>query len=88
MIAKLAIKYPELNRDKTKQAASAFRAFFDRDPPEEVFLLSTLTPGDFAVVRRKAEILGRMGEPKRLAVLLREECDAKPEHGRPIGFLR
>ena len=71
-----------------KQTASAFRAFFDQDPPEEVFLLSTLTPGDFAVVRRKAQILGRMGEPKRLAVLLREECDAKPEHRRPIGFLR
>ena len=81
-IFKISLDY--LSRE---QAASAFRSFFDRDPPGEVFRLSTLTPGDFAVVRRKAEILGCLGEPNRLAALLHEECDAKPEHRRPIGFL-
>ena len=81
-IFKISLDY--LSRE---QAAAAFRSFFDRDPPGEVFRLSTLTPGDFAVVRRKAEILGCLGEPNRLAALLHEECDAKPEHRRPIGFL-
>ncbi len=81
-IFKISLDY--LSRE---QVSSAFRSFFDRDLPEEVFLLSTLTPGDFAVVRRKAEILGCLGEPNRLAAFLHEECDAKPEHRRPIGFL-
>ena len=44
------------------------------------------TPGDFAVVHRKAEILGNLEEPEALAAILRAECEAKPDRPRPIGF--
>ena len=69
-----------------RQVRLAFRAFFDLDATDDVRQLSNLTPGDFEVVRRKADILGCLRDPKALARLLREECDAKPERRRPIGF--
>ncbi len=68
------------------QAVSAFRGYFDLDPPAEVSQLATLTPGDFAVVRRKAEVLRCLDDPSLLAGMLHEECEAKPERRRPIGF--
>ena len=45
-----------------------------------------LTPGDFAVVRRKAEILGLLDKPEELARMLGEECDAKPGCPQLVGF--
>ena len=69
-----------------EQAEAAFRTFFSLDAPPELAELANLTPGDFATVRRKAEILGYLAEPDTLAAMLREECEAKPEHRRPIGF--
>ena len=48
--------------------------------------LAALTPGDFAVVRKQAEVLDCLGEPEALAAMLRAECDAKPDCPRPIGF--
>ena len=45
-----------------------------------------LTPGDFAVVRRKAEILGRLENARSLVVMLQEECDAKPVRSGTAGF--
>jgi len=68
------------------QAEAAFRVFFELDAPPEVRALSGLTPGDFAVVRRRGEILGKLGDAKSLAAMLREECDAKPDRQRRIGF--
>lgn len=56
------------------------------EPPAEVAGLATLTPGDFFVVRRKAEILGCLGEPGTLVEMLYEECKSKPEHRRKVGF--
>ena len=69
-----------------KQAEAAFRGYFDLAPPASLADLATLTPGDFAVVRNKAEILGRLQEPEALAAMLRAECDAKPERPQVIGF--
>ena len=69
-----------------EQAEAAFRGYFALTPPAELTALGTLTPGDFAVVRRKAEILGCLGEPAELLSMLREECKAKPDQPRPIGF--
>ena len=69
------------------QAMAAFRAFFELEPPPEVWALSGVTPGDFAVVKRRAEILGKLGEAKSLAAMLREECDAKPDRPKRIGFV-
>ncbi len=66
----------------------AFRASFGLAPPEDIAYLTSLTPGDFAVVRRKAGLLGHLAEPDALAAMLRAECEAKPDRPRAIGFLR
>ena len=68
------------------QAEAAFQGWFALTPPAGLAALAALTPGDFAVVRRKAEILDRLHEPEALAEMLREECDAKPDRPRAIGF--
>ena len=68
------------------QAMAAFRTFFGLEPPEEVRSLSALTPGDFAVARRRAEVLDKLDDAKLIAAMLREECDAKPGQSSRIGF--
>ena len=70
-----------------EQVAGAFRTFFDLDAPPAIADLAHLTPGDFATVRRKADILGCLAEPDTLAAMLQGECAAKPGHRRPIGFM-
>ena len=71
-----------------EQAGVAFRGYYGLEPPPEVAALGTLTPGDFAVVRRKAEVLDCLSEPTALAAMLRTECDAKPDCPQKIGFQR
>ena len=68
------------------QAEAAFWRYFALTPPAQVAALTALTPGDFAVVHRKAGILDRLTEPETLAAMLRDECDAKPDRPRAIGF--
>lgn len=68
------------------QSQAAFHTYFALQAPPEIGDLTTLTPGDFAVVRRKAEILGHLQDAKALAELLCAECEAKPNHARKIGF--
>ena len=68
------------------QVEEAFRIYFALPPPAGLADLAALTPGDFAVVHRKARLLGELGEPEALAAMLRAECDAKPDRPRPIGF--
>ena len=70
----------------SEQAEQAFRVFFDLEPPAELNAMRILTPGDFAVVRRKAEILGRLEDAPALIAMLQEECDAKPERSGTVGF--
>ena len=65
-----------------EQATAAFRTYFALTSPAEVATLTTLTPGDFAVVRRKAEILNLLHSPKDLAAMLRTECEAKSKRGK------
>ncbi|MCY4322868.1 MAG: AAA family ATPase, partial [Gammaproteobacteria bacterium] len=69
-----------------EQIKLAFRAFFDLELPAGVQALRNLTPGDFAVVRRRAEVLGKQGDAKALAEMLREECEIKPDRPKQIGF--
>ena len=69
-----------------EQAMAAFRTFFGLTPAPRITDLASLTPGDFAVVRRKAEILGKLGDPEALVAMLREECEAKPNCPTAIGF--
>ena len=69
------------------QVETAFRAYFGMAPPSWVTTLPALTPGDFAVVRKKAAILGQIDDPEALAAMLDAECAAKPDRPRPIGFI-
>ncbi|MDE0052511.1 MAG: hypothetical protein OXO52_22235 [Rhodospirillales bacterium] len=78
---KIVLDYPSPG-----QAASGFRGYFGIDAPPEVARLATLTLGDFAVVRKKAEVLRCPDDPTALAGMPREECEAKEERRKPIGF--
>ena len=69
-----------------EQIAAAFRRAFGMACPEFVSKLDCLTPGDFTVVARKAEVFGER-DAVRLAKWLEEEANAKPEGKRwRIGF--
>ena len=69
-----------------RQAEMAFRSFFELEPPGRIGTLHNLTPGDFALVHRKAEVLGALGDRDALFGMLRDECEAKPGCRRQIGF--
>ncbi len=71
-----------------KQVAAAFQTYFGMAPPAMAAALSALTLGDFAVVRKKAALLGQIDEPEALAAMLGAECAAKPDRPRPISFIR
>ena len=60
-----------------------FRRILGAVPPGA--LPDGLVPGDFAVVRRKSELLEE-ARPVRLAAWLLEELAAKGERRAPIGF--
>jgi transitional endoplasmic reticulum ATPase len=67
------------------QVRLAFRLFFGRDLTGACGHLTDLTPGDFRVVRGKADILG-IEDPAELAMMLMSEAAAKPGRTRPIGY--
>ena len=69
-----------------EQAGAAFRCYFRLAAPAQLSSLAALTPGDFAVVHRKAEVLGQLQDPQALTAMLRAECEAKREGGNGIGF--
>ena len=71
-----------------QSARAAFLACFGLEAPPELDRLNCLTPGDFEVVRRKAEVLGTLSESHALVDMLRTECAAKPQHTATIGFGR
>ena len=73
------VKYGYLTRE---QARLAFRHFFGQDGEVK---LEALTPGDFAVVARKAAILG-LTAPAELTDMLAQEQEAKGIKNRSIGF--
>ncbi|MBO9575812.1 MAG: AAA family ATPase [Sphingobium sp.] len=63
----------------------AFEMHFGMAAPADLHDLRTLTPGDFAVVRRQLRFDPASG-PGALVARLRAEADAKPEHGGRMGF--
>ena len=69
------------------QIGRTFRAAFGADAPRDALRLNPLTPGDFAVVARKADIMGET-DPSALAAMLAAEVAAKPEARGGIGFGR
>ncbi len=70
----------------TAQARRAFGQFFDMEPPDGLDALATLTPADFALVRRRAVLTGEDGNPAALLCLLAAECEGPDGAGRAIGF--
>ena len=67
-------------------ARTAFVSFFGLEAPPRLDELDCLTPGDFEVVRRKAEVLDELDNAAALLEMLRAECAAKPGHRAPVGF--
>jgi SpoVK/Ycf46/Vps4 family AAA+-type ATPase len=65
-------------------AALAFRRMLRLEPPGP--LPDGLTPGDFALVRRKTAILGGERDAVRLLRWLEEEAAAKGAARHPMGF--
>ena len=63
----------------------AFALFFNAKTPAPVPALTKLTPADFANVRERAEVLGFLNDPNRIADALSKECHSKPG-GTPTGF--
>ena len=78
---KLRLDY--LSREKLR---TAFTVFFGLTAPAEIDPLTNLTPGDFAVVQRRAEVLGKIKDAKTIVSMLKEESEVKPEQASPIGF--
>ena len=66
------------------QATLAFRRIFGCEPLGQ--LPDDLTPGDFAVVSRKARILGAESDPVRLADWLAEESEVRGGKRLTVGF--
>ncbi len=56
--------------------------------PANLGQLPNMTPGDFAAVRRKAVILGALGDAAEVARLLVAASKAKPGRAATIGFMR
>jgi AAA+ superfamily predicted ATPase len=77
------LQFQALDQDRIPLA---FRRFFGCAPPPELGGIAGLTPGDFAVVRRKAAILGVLDEPAALGKMLRDEARAKGCAPASIGF--
>ena len=73
---------------KPASAAMAFGRWFGMEVPPGLGELDVLTPGDFQVVRRKAEVLGLLSNGDELLEMLRLECAAKPGQTGAIGFGR
>ncbi|MEO7178068.1 MAG: AAA family ATPase, partial [Allosphingosinicella sp.] len=66
-------------------AARAFERFFSKPAPPALAGIGGLTPGDFAVVRRKLRYRPEAAAGEILE-LLEAESKAKPERGAKIGF--
>jgi len=72
-----------------EQTIIAFEHFFKLDiPPVKSTSLHCLTPGDFAVVRKKLEYLN-INDSKRIIEMLHQEIESKNEPAKPaIGFFK
>ncbi len=68
--------------------AAAYQIFFNiADVPAHGLKFENLTPGDFAQVRRQAEVLGADGDIERLIELMRDVSENKPGRSENIGFV-
>lgn len=68
-----------------EQRTACFRQFFKLEPPIGLQDLDQLTPGDFAVVAKRSNLLGTT-EPEAILAELHREQLSKPDTRNPIGF--
>ena len=68
------------------QIRLAFTEFFGAQAPEVINDFSGLTPADFTVVHKKAEIMGIIDQPEELARMLKLEISVKKSTPQKIGF--
>ena len=71
-----------------RQNMVAFKYYFDCKAPLELKAMANLTPGDFAVVKNKARIMGVENEAGPLLAMLKEELRAKEGNKPTFGFIR
>ena len=69
------------------QVYQAFNEFFRVDMQDSIQGLSNLTPGDFSVVRKKAEIMGLLDQPNELVKMLLKENEVKNKDMNQVGFM-
>lgn len=69
-----------------EQSSLAFKHFFNHSDID-LSHLNSLAPGDFVVVKQKAEILGFMNNKEELIRMLEQEQQNKAPIQRKIGFL-
>jgi SpoVK/Ycf46/Vps4 family AAA+-type ATPase len=68
------------------QSSEIFQAYFGSTPPAKLAKIDVLTPGDFAAVKDRADIIGET-DPMKLYEMLIEECELKPDYTKTtIGF--
>ena len=72
---------------KPEQAMHLFRSFFGMEAPAAIMLNNLLSPGDFANVKSKVEILG-VDDAEEIYAMLESECNLKPQKPKTIGFSR
>jgi AAA+ superfamily predicted ATPase len=68
------------------QARMAFRKFFAKNPPVGLEDLATLTPADFALVKRRLDVMAEKPDPAALLALLTRECEGRVGGRIPVGF--
>jgi AAA+ superfamily predicted ATPase len=68
------------------QGRLAFQRFFGQPAPTGLDELRTLTPADFALVRRRAAVRGGKTDPAALLRLLAAECEGRLGGRLPVGF--
>ena len=76
------IKYDYMTNEQIKLA---FKHFFNMNFDEDCNL--KLTPGDFKVVRQKADILGLLDNKEKLLEMLRGEQEHREPLRHKIGFI-
>lgn len=71
---------------KPEQARKLFKSYFGVDAPEEMDRNEIITPGDFAAVKKKVEIL-EIKSAEEIYKMIKEETDLKPQRPGPrYGF--
>lgn len=66
--------------------AMAFEHFFTEQAPERLLRCRNLTAGDFALAKKKADLLGLGGSATDVAEMILQESSLKEEAGNALGF--